>query len=64
MLTPIIWSIEEFFLADGREHRGEYKDFCKIWIMESTEQLKMAYRYLEKTAKGKGAHKYENKYSI
>ena len=26
MLTPIIWSIEEFFWANGKEYRGEYKD--------------------------------------
>ena len=54
MLAPIIRWIEEFFWADGREYRGEYKIFCKMWIMESTEQSKMDYRYL-KNWNGKGA---------
>ena len=64
MLIPIIWSIEEFFWAGGREYRDEYKDFCKIWIMEFTEQQKMAYRYLEKLQTARGAHKCENKHLI
>ena len=55
MLIPIIRSIEEFFWDDGREYKGEYKDFCKICIMESTEQPKMVYRYLE-NCKQQGVH--------
>ena len=59
--TPIIWNTEEFFWADRREYRDEYKIFVKFGygIYRATKDSLQA---LGKMQTARDAHKYENKY--
>ena len=64
MLTPIIWSIEEFFWVDGYLITENLKWERSMVVVKLNEQTNQYTTASGKTANGKGAHKCENKYLI